>query len=246
MYGSEYTAPKGGTSFVAGINEGVSMKFFGIENCQTQNYSGPVLDIIFKNKKNDEMRDRIFPVDPAKLPSQYQTYVQNKNKAGKKDIMSQSDYNKKQYADFSARVRHYITQFVPETTFDVESTAWFEKAQAQGASTTFQGFVGMCLNVLTKHCPDYAKQEGRLLLGYKQGSQYLTVPVFDRDSTRFFTLDPDLYLELGSYSKLTFDKPAAPGGHAVNPDDLPSGPEDMTPSDVPVEVTSGNPDDLPF
>ena len=149
MYGKTFKddAP----AWKAGINDFDKVKFLGLVNVETANYSGSALDLVVE-KSGQEFQDRTFPVNPNSVRPRFDKQL------GREE--TQEEATKRTYGEFNSRVKHIFTNFMSEEDF--------MSVQAD----SFESYIKALTDLLPE---DYDTKPGQIILGYNNKG-YLEVP----------------------------------------------------------------------
>jgi len=154
MYGQTFNDSQA-SAWNAGINEEVSLKFFGLTKVETANFQGNVLDMVYE-KNGQEFRDRMFQVNEENLKTR------KVKENGVERDQTDEEAKIEAYGNFNSRVKHVVCQFVDEAEFTkVTSTA-----------KNFDEFVVLCATILPQN---YSEIKGKLIMGYNNKG-YLEIP----------------------------------------------------------------------
>lgn len=179
MYGKTFKddAP----AWKAGINDFDKVKFLGLVNVETANYTGPALDLVVE-KNGQEYQDRMFPVNPNSVRPRFD------RSQGREE--TQEEATKRTYGEFNSRVKHIFTNFMSEEDF--------MGVQAD----SFESYIKALTDLLPQ---DYNTKKGQIILGYNNKG-YLEVPRYMWITGHFLSIEGQK--ELVVSDKINLHKPS--------------------------------------
>jgi len=186
---NHFDAPTGGgIAFEAGINEGVKLTKFGIEQVNTPNFEGTVFDVIY-SKGDSNLRSRFFAPDSAKPFANE----------------SQDQAEARVAADINNALISIVAAFHP-SPYQQAFNDIVNKAKAKFATqeASFTDVVGFFEALLKQINPNYNQVEGKLLC-YYDNRGYLTPPkaLWENKGNVFFTIKDNITIAQRLKDKMT-------------------------------------------
>lgn len=199
QYGKNFNTPTT-AAFVAGINNGVTLKTFQVENVEFTNYTGPVLKVVFE-KDGQERNAMRFPIVEEKVLEFNAKYPKKKKEKDSEGVttertLTDAEVIEAAYTDFNSWVKHIVCNGVTDEAFD----------KAVSDATSFEDFCNKAAKLI-----EGKTLTGKLILGYdKKG--YLVVPQKVQTTGPFFSVADKHKLVVSQYINLN------PPVKAENPD----------------------------